>query len=253
LKKGARFSGSTTKHSPDRGAPTMPIVNGNYYMNGDYGQSLEQAKIADGFSGLAEQTGSGSWVDRLIDHLTTPRSATEPPPSPMPPGMPPEAYDDMKINNLRVRDVAGIIANEDRDVAPGPSSPDQLQESKLWKAHAIINADQTYGDLRDKRVHTAPSEVRPELENSPQYKQALDAARQAFQEQLSGKDPTGGRMWFNNRPTAATSPRNLNPKNPSAPRVGVFKVFGPFQKGNQNVYTDINENQHPMPGLPRQR
>lgn len=25
----------------------MTIVNGNYYMNGDYGQSLEQGKIAD--------------------------------------------------------------------------------------------------------------------------------------------------------------------------------------------------------------
>ena len=36
----------------------MPIVNGNYYMNGNYGQSLEQAKIADVFPGLAEQTGS---------------------------------------------------------------------------------------------------------------------------------------------------------------------------------------------------
>ena len=45
----------------------MPIVNGNYYMNGDYGQSLEQAKIADAFPGLAEQTVSGgSWVDHRV-------------------------------------------------------------------------------------------------------------------------------------------------------------------------------------------
>src|SRR5438445_4495719 len=230
----------------------MPIVNGNYYMNGDYGQSLEQDRIADAFPGLADQTGSGnSLEDRLVDHLTTPRSATEPPPPPTPPAMPPEAYDDMKINDLRVRDVAGIIANEDRDVTPGTSSPDQLYESKLWKAHAIINADQTYGDRRLGVVKTAPSEVTPELENSPQYKQALDAARQAFQEQLAGKDPTGGRMWFNNRPTDSTALRNLNPNNPNAPKVGVYKVFGPFQKGNQNVYTYINENQNPMPGKPR--
>ena len=167
--------------------------------------------------------------------------------------MPPEAYDDMKANQLTVRQVANIVANEDRDVTPGTSSAADLRESKLWKAHAIINADQTYGDLRDKRVHTAPNEVTPELENSLQYRQALDSARQAFQEQLSGKDPTGGRMWFNNRPTASTALRNLNPKDPSAPRVGVFKVFGPFQKGHQNVYTDINENQNPMPGLPRKK
>ena len=27
----------------------MPIVNGNYYMNGEYGQGLEQARIGDAF------------------------------------------------------------------------------------------------------------------------------------------------------------------------------------------------------------
>jgi hypothetical protein len=92
-------------------------------MNGDYGQSLEQAKIADGFPGLAAQTGSGSWVDRLVDHLTTPRSATEPPQPPAPPGMPPEAYDDMKINQLTVRQVANIVANENHDVTPSRLRP----------------------------------------------------------------------------------------------------------------------------------
>jgi hypothetical protein len=226
----------------------MPIVNGNYYMNGDYGQGLEQSRIADAFPGLADQTGAGdSWADRLIDHLTTPRSATEPPPPPAPPGMPPEAYDDMKINDLRVRDVAGIIANEDRDVTPGTSSPDQLYESRLWKAHAIVNADQTYGDQRDGLVGTAPKEVKAELENSLQYQQALAAARQAFQEQLSGKDPTGGRMWFNNRPTASTAPRVLNQRHPETSTVGVNKVFGPFQLGNKTWFTDINENLNPLP------
>jgi hypothetical protein len=114
----------------------MPIVNGNYYMNGEYGQSLEQGKIANAFPGLAAQTGSGSWVDRLIDHLTTPRSATEPPPPPAPPEMPPEAYDHMKVNDLTVRDAAGIIANEDRDVTPGTSSAEELQDAKIAQAHA---------------------------------------------------------------------------------------------------------------------
>lgn len=144
-------------------------------------------KIADAFPGLADQTGSGSWVDRLVDHLTTPRSASEPPPPPTPPGMPPEAYDDMKINKLTVRQVANIIANEDRDVTPGTSSPEDFYQSKLWKAHAIINADQRYGDRRDNLVGTAPKEVTAQLENSQQYNQALDAARQAFQEQLLAK------------------------------------------------------------------
>ncbi len=226
----------------------MPIVNGNYYMNGEYGQGLEQARIGDAFPGLADQSGArNSWVDRLIDHLTTPRSATEPPPSPAPPEMPPEAYDDMKINQLTVRQVANVVANEDRDVTPGTSSPEDFYQSKLWKAHAIINADRTYGDQRFSFVKTASNDVTPELENSPQYEQALAAARQAFQEQLSGKDPTDGRMWFNNRPTPSTAPRVLNQRDPEHSTVGVNKVFGPFQWKDQPVFTDINENPNPLP------
>lgn len=220
----------------------MPIVNGNYYMNGDYGQSLEQGKIADGFPGLAAQTGSGSWVDRLVDHLTTPRSATEPPPSPAPPEMPPEAYDDMKINQLTVRQVANVVANEDRNVTRGSASPEDFYQSKLWKAHAVINGDRTYGDQRDNQASTASKEVDAQLENSPQYQQALAAARQAFQEQLAGKDPTGGRIWFNNRDTASTRPRVLNPKDPERSTVGVNRAFGPYQYRNKPIFTDINEN-----------
>ncbi len=220
----------------------MPIVNGNYYMNGDYGQSLEQGRIADAFPGLATQTGSGSWVDRLVDHLTTPRSATEPPPPPAPPEMPLEAYDDMKINQLTVRQVANIVANEDRNVTAGPSSPEDFYESKLWKAHAIINGDRTFGDQRDHRAGTAGKEVDPQLENSAAYQQALKAARQAFQEQLAGKDPTGGRIWFNNRYTSSTSPRVIDRKDPEHSTAGVNRVFGPYEYKHQPIYTDIDEN-----------
>lgn len=226
----------------------MPIVNGNYYMNGEYGQGLEQARIGDAFPGLADQSGAGnSWVDRLIDHLTTPRSATEPPPPPAPPEMPPEAYDDMKVNQLTVRQVANVVANEDRDVTPGTSSPEDFYQSKLWKAHAVINGDRTFGDQRDNQANTASKEVDPELENSPQYQQALKAARQAFQEQLAGKDPTGGRIWFNNRPTASTRPRVLNEKDPEHSTVGVKRVFGPYQYRNKPIFTDINDNLQDTP------
>lgn len=225
----------------------MPIVNGNYYLNGDYGQSLEQGKIADAFPGLAEQTGSGdSWADRLVDHLTTPRSATEPPPTPAPPGMPPEAYDDMKINQLTVRQVANIVANEDRNVTRGSASPEDFYQSKLWKAHAIINGDRTYGDQRDKKAGTA-DKVDPQLENSDAYQQALKAARQAFQEQLAGKDPTGGRIWFNNRFTASTRPRVLDRAHPERSTVGVNRVFGPYEYKHKPIYTDINENAQGTP------
>lgn len=221
----------------------MPIVNGNYYMNGDYGQSLEQAKITDAFPGLADQTGSGnSWADQLVDHLTTPRSATEPPPPPAPPGMPPEAYDDMKVNQLTVRQVANVIANENHDVTAGASSPEELQNARIMQAHAIMNADRTYGANRDQRARTAPSEVTPELENSPQYGQALSAARTAFQQQLSGYDPTGGRMYFDNRFNEYAGPRKIGNGSQD-----VFHRFGPFQHGSQKVYTVLFEN---LPGTP---
>jgi hypothetical protein len=217
----------------------MAIVNGKYYANAGYGKQLERGRLADSFRGLAAQAGrnTGSWVDRLIDHLTTPRSATQPPPSPKPPGMPPEAYAHMKINDLTVRHVANIVANENRDVTPGKSSPQDLQKAKLFQAHAIINADRKYGDRRDALVSTAPKDVTAPLEHSHQYGQALDAARTAFQQQLSGSDPTGGRMWFNNRSEAGTYERHF--KNGDA---DVFRQFGPFQLGKQTKYTIINDN-----------
>ena len=206
-------------------------------MNGEYGQGLEQGKIADAFPGLAAQTGSGSWVDRLVDHLTTPRSPTEPPPPPAPPGMPPEAYDKMRINNLTVEDAAGIIANDDRDVTPGTSSPEELQNAKIGQAHAIFNGDRRYGLNRDDRVHTAPTEVTPELANSPQYQQALSAARTAFQQQLSGYDPTGGRMYFGHRFNEYVGPRKIGSGSQD-----IFHRFGPFQHGSQKLYTVLFDN-----------
>jgi hypothetical protein len=215
----------------------MPIVNGNYYMNGDYGQGLEQGKIADAFPGLAAQTGSGSWADRLVDHLTTPRSAVEPPPPPAPPSMPPEAYDEMKINQLTVRQVANVVANENHDVTPGTSSPEELQEARIAQAHAVINADRKYGLQRMRAVHTASDEITPELENSLQYKQALDASRTAFQQQLSGYDPLGGRIHFNNRDSPSTGLYQLGSE-----KVAVYGHFGPFQLGNGTKYTNIYEN-----------
>ena len=124
-------------------------------------------------------------------------------------GKPPEAYDHMKIDALTVRQVANIVANENHDVTPGMSSAKDLQQAKLFQAHAIINADQMYGPDRMAHVKTASKEVTPQLENSAQYKQALDVARTAFQEQLAGEDPTGGRMYFNNRSDAGIYPRHF--------------------------------------------
>jgi hypothetical protein len=61
------------------------------------------------------------------------------------PGQPPEVYDDMKVNHLRVREVANIVANENDGVTHGQSTPEELQKAKVAQAHAIINADKKWG------------------------------------------------------------------------------------------------------------
>jgi hypothetical protein len=168
----------------------------------------------------------------LVDHLTTPRSATEPPPAP------PEAYDEMKVNQLTVRQVANVVANENHDVTNGASSPQDLRNTKIVQAHAIINSDRKYGVNRIHRAPAASDEVTPQLENSPQYQQALSAARTAFQQQLSGYDPLGGRMHFNNRNNPSTGLHRIG----RALGSPYGKPFGPFQLGSKPVYTDIYEN-----------
>lgn len=226
----------------------MPIINGRYHINPTQGRLLEINRLAETFRGLAAQVGTtqGSWVDRLVDHLTTPRSATEPPPRPRPPGMPPEAYDYMKVNNLTVRQIANIVANENHDVTPGKTPPEELQRAKLFQAHAIINADRTYGSQRDDLVRTAPKGITAALEHTAQYKQALDAARTAFEQQLSGNDPTEGRMWFNHRKDAGTYPRHFKYED-----LPVFRQFGPFQLGSETRYTIIDDNPKKMPPAKR--
>ena len=221
----------------------MPIVNGNYYMNGEYGQGLEQARIGDAFPGLADQSGAGnSWVDRLIDHLTTPRSATEPPPAPAPPEMPPEAYDDMKINQLTVRQVANVVANEDRNVTRGLCVARGCSTNRSSGRRTLLSTGiEPLAMTGIIKLVQRTRKLTPELENSAAYQQALKAARQAFQEQLAGKDPTGGRIWFNNRFTASTGPRAINKKDPEHSTVGVNRVFGPYEYKHKPIYTDVDE------------
>jgi hypothetical protein len=177
---------------------------------------------------------TGSWLGRLADKIKGQPSA---PPSPHPPGVAPEGYDHARLDTLTVRQVANIVANEDHDVEPGHSSDEHLQQSRIAQAHAVINGDLAYGPQRDQMVKTAPKEVTGKLENSEQYQRALDAARVAFQEHLAGKDPTGGRMYFNRRFTSSTLPREVGSE-----EVDVHQQFGPFQWGHRTVYTNSYDN-----------
>jgi hypothetical protein len=128
--------------------------------------------------------------------------ATPPPPqAPPPPHLqPPEfAFDQAKIRELTVEQVAGIVFNENRDVTPGKMSAEDLLNGKIAQAHAVINGDRRWGPDRQKYAGTATWKVSDQLKNTPQFQQALAAARQAFQEDNLGTDTSGGRFYFNHR------------------------------------------------------
>jgi hypothetical protein len=157
----------------------------------------------------------------------------------------------MKIRDLRVRQVANIIANENHDVTPvpGKTTEDDLQKVRVLQAHAIINADEMYGPKRSLKgyVPTADDKVSAAFEHTLQYQKALDAARTAFVERAHGYDPTGGRMYFNNRTEG-------HPKDPSDEwqlgheKVPVFgQPHGPFQVGGKKKYTNIYDNPKNLP------
>jgi hypothetical protein len=161
---------------------------------------------------------------------------------------------------MTVRQVANVVANENRDVTPGTSSPQALQEAKTAQANAVMNADYQYGANRQNVVPTAqanavmnadyqyganrqnvvptaPATDPNHLANTPQGQQALQAARTAFVQQGTGTDPTGNRVFFNNRFNDNAGPRTIGNQQQT-----VFKQYGPFTVGGGPVYTLIYNN-----------
>ena len=157
--------------------------------------------------------------------------------APPAPSVPPQAFDDAHVNNMTVRQVANVVANENRDVTPGTSSPQALQEAKTAQANAVMNADYQYGANRQNVVPTAPATDPNHLANTPQGQQALQAARTAFVQQGTGTDPTGNRVFFNNRFNDNAGPRTIGNQQQT-----VFKQYGPFTVGGGPVYTLIYNN-----------
>ena len=97
-----------------------------------------------------------------------------------------------------------------------------------------MNADKKYGADRLDVAKTAPDSVSPQLAKSPQYQHALAAARTAFVQQHLGTDPTGGRVFFNNRFNDYQGPRLLG-----GASINIFKRFGPFSIGGGPMFTLI--------------
>ena len=203
--------------------------------------------MADKSGGMeAYQQGHGAYgVDADYDSITNLATGqtdffkpgtTPGPPTIAAPSVPPFAFDQARINKLTVQQVAGVVFNENRDVMPGESTPEQLQAAKTAQAHAVINGDRMYGNKRQARVGTAPWKVSNNLKQSAQFQQALAAARTAFQEDNLGIDSTGGRVYFNNRfeGTDLKSPRVSNGQSQNP-----FHTYGPFAVGGGKVWTVI--------------
>jgi hypothetical protein len=92
---------------------------------------------------------------------------------------------------LSDKDIAGIIFNETRSF----SGPD-IQKAREHVAHAIMNADETWGPVRSTYAKTASAAANPPKVEQPAYQSAMDAVAAACAQRAKGIDPTNGAVFF---------------------------------------------------------
>jgi hypothetical protein len=152
----------------------------------------------------------GSWLDRVLDKIS-PQAPPPPPPSPPPVDQTAwgESVDSHKVNELTVHDIGLIVFGETQSYANSDSANDTLSSAREKIAHAIMNADNKWGDRRNQMARTA-SPIEPsakEVQNEgvrQAYQASLKAAREAY---LSPTDPTNGATNLNFR--TSPDPSNL--------------------------------------------
>lgn len=88
-------------------------------------------------------------------------------------------------------DYAGILFNETRSFS-GPN----VQKAREHLAHALMNADETWGTDRAKYAKSAPAVAKPPKVEMPAYQSALAAVAAARAERAKGNDPTNGALNF---------------------------------------------------------
>jgi len=110
---------------------------------------------------------------------------------------------------------AAIIFNETRSL-----SGSDIQKAREYLAHAISNADETWGDQRFRYAGSAPAIVPrgvPEVELNA-YESAVAAVAAAKAQRANGIDPTEGALNFNFRtPTQSGTFQNRSVKTPMGP------------------------------------
>lgn len=221
---------SNSSSEPGSNGTTPVPIEGSISSLGSNSSSRGTAFLASQLHPNSEPEGTDSVGAAQIPFI---RQEDVPPLAPpAPPGVPSFAFDKARINKLTVEQVAGIVFNENRDVQSGESTPEELQQAKTAQAHALINGDRKFGYGRPK---TADWKVSTDLKKTAQYEQALEAARTAFQDDNLGTDPTGGRVYFNNRFEGdKTGPRVYRgaPQDP-------YHTYGPFLVHGGKVWTVV--------------
>jgi len=167
--------------------------------------------------------------------------------------------DKQNVNTLTVEQVAGIILGENGsgkyykvEPLPGRSTPEDLHRAKTAQALAIINGDLRRGKGRPQTHDWSTTEAQ---RKTPEYQQALEAARAAYQTYKIGVDPIGRRMHFNNRfekdvgkdEERLRDDRIVRDKNKRpVGRQKPFLTYGPFTVGGGKVWTLIYDDTQPI-------
>jgi hypothetical protein len=98
-------------------------------------------------------------------------------------------------------DYAGVVFNETRSLA-GP----QADQMRLEMAHALMNADETWGDEVAKYARTAPTTAHvPDVEKD-RYDAAVRAVAAARAQRAKGLDPTNGAVFYQFLPAPSKDP-----------------------------------------------
>jgi len=174
--------------------------------------------------------------------------------APGPPGVPANAFDQARIKSMTVGQVAGVIFHENGTVKPlpGRSTPEDLHAAKTAQGRAVINGDLRFGR---NRPLTAAWQTTEAERKTPQYQQALEAARAAYQEYKFGLDRTQGRVMFGNRFEKDVGKNEEDLRKDRVVRdkhhhpIGtekVFYVYGPFTVGGGKVWTHIFDDMQPI-------
>jgi hypothetical protein len=120
-----------------------------------------------------------AWMEKRQRHVDT---QGQPPPTPIRRG---------EKAILSDEEYAAIVFNETRSL-----SGSDVAGARQQIAHALMNADETWGPKRGVYARTAASVAMPPEVEQDTYRAAVEAVAEAKRQRSSGSDPTGGAVFF---------------------------------------------------------